>query len=122
MRSFVHTLLNAKMIDCTFRADDSLNELKIPMEIRRNFYLIFKEAINNLVKYSNAKRASIFISHNNRSVSFIIRDDGIGFDKSLRYNGNGLKNMKKRADEIKARLEIESVVGQGTSIELNMKI
>jgi signal transduction histidine kinase len=55
-------------------------------------------------------------------VSFIIRDDGIGFDKSLRYNGNGLKNMKKRAEEIKARLEIESVVGQGTSIELNMKI
>lgn len=122
MRSLTHNILKAKKIDCTFRADESLNELKLPMHIRRNFYLIFKEALNNLVKYSNATRASVLVSHQNKSVTFIIRDDGVGFDSSTEFGGNGLSNMKKRAAEIGALLLIDSGLGNGTSIELNLKL
>ncbi len=118
MRTHSYNLLKAKKIDCTFKADESLNEIKLPMEIRRNFYLIFKEALNNLVKYSGAKRTSILISQDNRAIILIIRDDGIGFDRNLSYNGNGLNNMKRRAQEITAVLNIDSAIGKGTSIEL----
>jgi signal transduction histidine kinase len=122
MRTLSYNLLKAKTIDCTFRADESLNGLKLPMDIRRNFYLIFKEALNNLVKYSNATRASVLVSHENKRVTFIIRDDGVGFDNRAAYNGNGLNNMRRRAKEINAVLNIESSIGKGTSIELSLAV
>ncbi len=122
MRSLSYNLLKAKKIECTFRADESLNELKLPMEIRRNFYLIFKEALNNLVKYSQATRASFILTHDDRAVNIIIRDDGVGFDVSAKHNGNGLNNIRRRANEINARLNIESASGTGTTVELNLTV
>jgi len=121
MRSLSYNLLKAKKIECSFSADENLSGIKLPMEIRRNFFLIFKEALNNLVKYSQAAHASILISREHRSITCIVRDDGVGFDNTLEYAGNGLGNMKKRAEEIDAVLSIESVIGKGTSIELNLK-
>ncbi|HYV92896.1 MAG TPA: two-component regulator propeller domain-containing protein [Chitinophagales bacterium] len=122
MSSLAHNLLSAKKIECSFKSDESLNEITLPMEKRRNFYLIFKEALNNLVKYSNATRASVLVSQGNQNVTFIVRDNGVGFDSSLSYNGNGLINMKRRAQEINASLFIESSPGNGTSIELSLKL
>jgi signal transduction histidine kinase len=121
MRSLSYNLLKAKKIECTFSTDDSLSEIKLPMEIRRNFYLIFKEALNNLVKYSLAAHASILISREHGSITCVVRDDGVGFDSTQEYEGNGLGNMKKRAKEIGAILLIDSTIGKGTNIELNLK-
>jgi len=120
MRSLSYNLLRAKKIDFTFRADENLNDLKLSLEERRNFYLIFKEALNNLVKYSNAKRASVVLSRNSNQISLLIRDDGIGFDTARKYNGNGLINMQKRAKEINAALNIDSGEGIGTNIQLTL--
>jgi len=121
MRSLSYNLLKAKKIECSFSADENLSGIKLAMETRRNFYLIFKEALNNLVKYSQAAHASILISREHGSITCIIRDDGVGFDNTQEYAGNGLGNMKKRAEEIGAVLSIESGIGKGTSIELNLK-
>lgn len=121
MRSHSYNLLKAKKIECSFSADESLSGIKLPMDIRRNFYLIFKEALNNLVKYSQAAHASVLLSREHGSISFVIRDDGVGFDPTQEYSGNGLANMKKRAKEIDADLYIESVIDKGTTIELNLR-
>jgi two-component system sensor histidine kinase UhpB len=93
----------------------------LSMQSRRNFYLIFKEALNNLIKYSKADRASITLTYENQAVMLVVRDNGIGFDPLVKYNGNGLHNIRKRADELHAKLSIESSAGAGTTIELNMK-
>lgn len=121
MRSLTHQLMKAKKIEYTFDADEKLNIQKLPMQMRKNFYLIFKEALNNLVKYSNADRASIFLQQKENSIELFIRDNGIGFDSSNPPRGNGLHNMKNRANEIGAQLDIESESGKGTSVKLNLK-
>jgi two-component sensor histidine kinase len=122
MRSLSYNLLRAKQIDFSFRADEKLNDLKLSLEERRNVYLIFKEALNNLVKYSEAKRASVVLMKDNNNISLVIRDDGIGFETTRKYNGNGLISMRKRAKEINAGLVIESGAGIGTNIELKLRI
>ena len=122
MRSLSYNMMKAKKIEFTFRTDETLNEIKLPMEMRRNFYLIFKEAMNNLVKYSRAQRASVLLTRNNREITCIIHDDGIGFDAMAKFNGNGLNNIRRRAKEIDARLNIESKKGNGTNIELIMNV
>jgi ligand-binding sensor domain-containing protein/signal transduction histidine kinase len=121
MRSLAFNLMRAKNIEFIFRADESLNSIKLSMENRRNLFLIFKEALNNLVKYSNASKVSIQLAQENSFIKLTIRDDGKGFDTSAQTNGNGLNSMKRRADEMKARLQIESVINEGTSVELILK-
>jgi two-component system sensor histidine kinase UhpB len=121
MRSLAYLLLKAKGIEFSFKADENLNDLSLPMTVRKNIFLLFKEATNNLVKYSSATRASFFISFENKNVKMIIRDNGAGFDIENAKMGNGIKNMKRRAAEISAQLLIESAEGKGTNIELSFK-
>ena len=121
MKSLAYNLFRAKNIEFTFHADEILNEKRLSLEQRRNFYLIFKESINNLVKYANATRAAITLTSENGQIRFRIQDNGTGFYTSQENTGNGLKNMKRRADEMKAEFNIESHPGSGTQIELILK-
>lgn len=121
MKSLAYNLFRAKKIEYTFQSDEMLNEKKLSLEERRNFYLIFKEAINNLVKYSSATTVAITLINENEFIKLRIRDNGVGFDTSQENIGNGLKNMKRRADEMKAQFIIESSKGNGTQIELKLK-
>jgi nitrate/nitrite-specific signal transduction histidine kinase len=91
------------------------------MPVRKNVYLLFKEAMNNMEKYSNASQASFHITLENRNVKMVIHDNGLGFDIETAKMGNGIKNMKRRASEIGAQFLIESAEGKGTTIELSFK-
>ncbi len=121
MRSLAFNLFRAKNIEFTFRADESLNKIKFSMETRRNLFLIFKEAINNIIKYADASLVSIQLVNDGSLIKLIIRDNGKGFDTLLPSNGNGLNSIKRRSKEMKAGLQIESEIGAGTSIALIMK-
>jgi two-component system sensor histidine kinase UhpB len=122
MRSFAYELLGAKGIDFEFSADENISKLKLSMEVRKNLYLIFKEATNNIVKYAEASKAMFTIKEENDNLKMIIRDNGKGFDVNKTIEGNGLKNMKKRATEIGAQLLMESHPGSGTMIQLKVAV
>ena len=122
MRNFAFELLGAKQIEFQFTADSEIGHLKLPMQVRKNLYLIFKEATNNLVKYSNATRAQYAITNDGNRISMTIRDNGKGFDLVTAHVGNGLKSMQKRAEEIGGLLAIESRPGQGTFISLQLAL
>src|SRR5687767_15236182 len=113
MRNFAYELLGAKQIDFRFVSDGDTAHLKLPMVARRNLYLIFKEATNNMVKYANASQARFSINGNNGKLVMQIADNGKGFDSANETLGNGLKNMRKRAQEIGAILKIHSLPGSG---------
>ena len=122
MKSFAYELLGAKKIDFEFEAGENVSQLELPMDVRKNLYLIFKEATNNLVKYSGANKASFSISGNKEMLTMLIRDNGKGFDVSKDSEGNGLMNMKKRAKDIGASLLIESEAGTGTTLQLILNL
>ena len=118
MRSFAHHLLKAKKVEYTFEVDEKLNSIALPMQVRKSFYLVFKEAITNLVKYSGASKVSISLMGADQEIVLKIRDNGIGIPNNPETQGNGLMNMKRRAAEINARLNLISANGEGTGIEL----
>ena len=89
--------------------------------MRRNLYLIFKEAVNNIAKYSSASNAHVIIWNRDDSLKMTIRDDGNGFEVKTVKAGNGLINMQHRAEIMKARLNVESIPGKGTIVELEFK-
>ena len=99
---------------------NDIDELRIPMQMRKDYFLIFKEAINNLAKCSDCTHAKISIEKINKNIVTTISDNGKGFDAQIINSGNGLKNMQQRAAAIKAKLHIETALGKGTSITLIM--
>ncbi len=92
------------------------------MEYRQHIFLILKEAVNNLVKYSNAKLAFIEVSYRNSVLRLILQDNGTGFDASKAFTGNGLQSMKNRAALMQAELTITSSGEEGSRVELRLNI
>ncbi|MFT3826111.1 MAG: two-component regulator propeller domain-containing protein [Chitinophagaceae bacterium] len=122
MREFATGVLEAKNIDFTFKVDEQVKDLKLDMEARRDIFLIFKEAVNNLAKYAQCKRAAIEISIQKNTMLMKIEDDGTGFDINTADSGNGLNNMKKRAQSLRASLHIHSQTGKGTTVLLKVPL
>ena len=122
MRNFAFELLGARKIDFEFIADENVSHIQLPMEARKNLYLIFKEASNNMVKYSDANKAYFQIKEEPGFVTMLIRDNGKGFNPHQDSGGNGIKSMKKRAEEIGAWFNIASAPGKGTEIQLKIAV
>jgi len=120
MREYASTLLEAKHIDYTFNFPDDAMECKLSMEVKKNMYLIFKEAINNLSKYSNCTKAFLSLTFNEKNIYLKIEDNGRGFKEDEIVHRGGLRNMHHRAEEIRGILKIESTINEGTKIELTM--
>lgn len=101
--------------------DENAKSLKIGMKQRKNLYMIYKESINNIIKYANCKNVWIDLVVNEHLVKLIISDDGQGFDPKT-ATGNGLIYMKKRAEELEAMFNVDSIIGKGTSVTLEFRL
>jgi ligand-binding sensor domain-containing protein/anti-sigma regulatory factor (Ser/Thr protein kinase) len=129
MDSFAKPLLKARDIRCDFQYPNSLLNLNLGMEKRKNFYLIFKEAVNNALKYSSCKQLTVKVKSSHHHLELEVSDDGIGFDKeqvkanlSQSLSGNGFQNMQRRAKEMKGECQVTSSKGNGTTIYLRFPI
>lgn len=81
-----------------------------------NIFRIIQEATNNAVKYSDGTEIKIHISKTNGQIYFEISDNGNGFAEHEVEPGNGLLNMRKRAEELGSALSLNSEIGKGTTI------
>ncbi len=98
------------------------SEIKLEMDQRRNLIRIIKEAMHNALKYAQCHNVIFKISVVERQILLSLIDDGIGFSADNNSTGIGLKNMRQRADKIKAALQINSQPNKGTRIELSVTV
>lgn len=125
MKETAGAILEPKQIDYRFDLAPSVADVHLSMEARREIFLIFKEAINNTVKYAAATLVIFTFSRKGSSLLLTIEDNGVGFSigtPGSAVRGNGLKNMQKRAAMLKGQLSINSRAGKGTSLTLTMPI
>ena len=91
MRDTANMMLNS--IDSTFEATGDVFPKETDINFRRNFYLIFKESLQNIIKHSEAKKVWIQIFADQNCIRLLMKDNGTGFDASVDSRGQGLKNM-----------------------------
>lgn len=120
MKRYAADMFDGKNIKGDFDFPGPGTALSITITQRRDLYLIFKEAVNNLVKYSGAANAEIKITVDNKKINMVVKDDGKGFDKSLEKTGNGLSNMEQRAVSAGGRLSVTTSHGKGTTVVLEI--
>jgi len=120
MREFGLRVCDAKNIRFKIIVSQSFKASKLTLEQRRNLYLIFKESLNNAVKYAEASQIDLHLNLKSRFLKMELSDNGKGFDLDKIKRGNGLNNLEKRAKEIGGQIDIKSDPGKGTCINLMM--
>lgn len=86
---------------------------------KRDLFLILKEALNNAIKYAQAKTIRIELLTDERTYRLLVEDDGVGFDAAtVRAGGNGVTNMRSRSTALDARHNIRSSPGQGCTVSV----
>lgn len=121
MKRYGADMAEGKNIRCVFDMPEDA-DIHLPMDKRSDFYLLYKEAINNLVKHSEAKNALIKITASTSQLNLLIQDDGKGFEPIGRKEGNGLSNMRQRAKQLSGKLVIDSAPGKGTNLHFSMPV
>jgi signal transduction histidine kinase/ligand-binding sensor domain-containing protein len=130
MRNLASEMTELADIGLKFHASGLEAESDLPLgaDLRRDIYLIFKETINNLVKHSGGERVEVEFRVDGGEFVFIVKDDGTGFDVSANGNGaarrggNGLINMRRRAENLGGEYKIESAAGGGTTATLRVPL
>ncbi len=119
---YAREIATTKKIQILTHKSNQLEFVKLPMEHRKNIYLLCKEAVNNAVKYSEARHIMIGAAVESGYFRLAVVDNGIGFDIDKKTQGSGMNNMKNRAAEMGATLKIFTEHNVGTRIILKCKI
>lgn len=122
MKGFATEILGAKDMEVVFEIDPNFTKLNLSMDQRKDIYLIFKEAINNIAKHAKATEAQIHLKKVPTGLQLCITDNGVGFESHTNTEGNGLRIFKERAQQAGFELDIDSQTGQGTQITVLLPV
>jgi signal transduction histidine kinase len=102
--------------------DESLNQVKLPMEYSRNVPMIFKELLNNILKHAHASHVTLTLADvQKNSIHLVLKDNGCGFEMSAAHKGQGINNVLTRIKRVGGEMQIKSCKGQGTTVDMNIK-
>jgi signal transduction histidine kinase/ligand-binding sensor domain-containing protein len=120
-RRYVSDLMESKGIAYNLQIDEQIPG-KLDMQLRQNLWLIFKEMVTNTARHSNATEVVVILNYRSGRFHMHVSDNGRGFDPEAATDGNGLKNIRQRAEQTGARLDLQAVPGEGTCWELVLKL
>ncbi len=116
MRHFVSDLCTARHIDVRFRTPSADRDIGVGANVRREVFLLFKEAVNNMVRHSGCSEADIDFSAEPHQLLLRVSDNGRGFDPGGVNAGHGIRSMHERTEALGGRLDVLSQPGHGTTL------
>ncbi len=121
MRRLANDLLPAHGMELRFNASDP-PKVHLHADVRREVFLIFKEALHNALRHGNATSVEVDVSVSPRELRLVVQDEGRGFDTSAAPDGHGLRSMRRRTQSLGGSLELTSSPGSGTRLELKVPL
>ncbi|HWE48216.1 MAG TPA: two-component regulator propeller domain-containing protein [Bryobacteraceae bacterium] len=98
-------------------------DAELDADARRHLFLVFKEALNNVVKHSGASEVKLHFDATAAEMTVAIVDNGHGFDVDrVDSGGNGLRSMRDRVASAGGRCEIDSAPGTGTGVHIHVSL
>lgn len=122
MRQLADEALATQGVEVRFAAPDSDGDLRLGHELRRQLWLVFKEAVNNAARHAACRHVAIEVAVDRSHIALTVSDDGRGFDPTVEGDGNGLANMRKRATAMGARLDVRTAPGEGTTVSVDVEL
>jgi signal transduction histidine kinase len=120
---YVQRVLSLRNIQCRLEAVDVLPRIPISASVRRDIFLVVKEALNNVIKHSGATEVRFALRAEGQKLLVVIEDNGKGFAlEEQTGSGNGLLNMESRTAHLGGKYLLQSQRGRGTSIRLEVPL
>ncbi len=120
MKNFAQEMFSAKGIDYTLEIKPEVEKFQLSLEARKNLLLIFKEAVNNIIRHADCRTAMVNMAIENGSLQLKVIDDGKGILDEQTRSGHGLANMQIRAKSMGGELSVQTIKGTGTSVLLQV--
>ena len=122
VRILLDQLTNHRPVPASFRLEGAARAL--PPKVEDNLLRITQEALNNAFQHAKAKNIEIRLTFGAEEVTLCVQDDGTGFDPGAASNqvGFGLTSMRERTERIGGRIAIESGLGQGTKVLVQVPV
>jgi two-component system sensor histidine kinase UhpB len=101
---------------------------RFPVDIETTCIRVAQEALTNIVRYARARCVSIVLQRRDDQLYLSVRDDGIGFDvasareRAARGQSIGLVGMQERVGLLGGQMQIDSIAGQGTTVEVYLPL
>ena len=121
MRRFASDVLSPRDIRLVFQPPAEEQDLPMGADLRRQIFLIFKEAVHNVLRHSGATEVTVDFRVEHGWLTLRVADNGGGFDFARDHDGHGLRSMRERAREIAGEIGIHSGPG-GTTITLRVPL
>lgn len=109
-------------VRCWFTAPRELPDCVVPAEVRHGVFLACKEALHNVNKHAQATEVRVQVTAIDSTLRISITDNGRGFDTRATARGNGLRNLRKRFEELGGSFELNSQPGHGTQIQMVIQL
>jgi signal transduction histidine kinase/ligand-binding sensor domain-containing protein len=122
MKDSGNAVCQARQVNFRFDASSLQGGLFVPLDTRHHLLLIFKECLNNAMKYAECREVAVLMENKDHFLHFTCTDDGRGFNPEDISGGNGLANMKKRAKDCGGNFEIQTSPGEGTCIKVSFRL
>jgi signal transduction histidine kinase len=123
LKEFADELFDRTAVD--FRMSGltpELEQIKLAAETKRHLTLLFKEGMTNILKHAECRHATLQVEAAGERVQITLVDDGKGCNGELNGNGQGLKNMRARAEKLQGIFQVDSRPGEGTKILLMIRL
>lgn len=120
-RRYASDLLESSDIKYNLNITQTI-EGALPMNVRQHLWMIFKEMLTNTVRHSQASQVDVILDVEEGFLKLVVQDNGKGFDVATELMGNGVSNIKKRANEIRAKIDLNSEPGMGARWRLELKL
>ncbi len=123
IHEYAEEFFDDTVIKCHVKISSHITERNISANIKRNIFLVIKEALNNIYRHSSATKVEMELAYADKQIVIKIVDNGKGFDGLKQHTqGNGLKNMRKRIKDILGTLLIESNPDKGCVLVIHCPI
>lgn len=122
-RMYTQRVLEGTGLEADLHFAHSGPDAPIDPATKRNIFLVLKEAMNNALKYAQASRISVHLNTSTHGFHLMVADNGSGFDpEKVGRDGNGLRNMRARAERLGATLTIAELVPHGAQLDLRLNL
>jgi signal transduction histidine kinase len=105
-----------------FTVEGTFSDERAPLDLHRDVLLFFREALHNVARHSRAALVKITLARTTLGFYLSVSDNGQGFDTEAPVAGRGMHNMRERAARLSAVLSVQSRVGEGTLIALEVPL
>jgi signal transduction histidine kinase len=118
LRRYVDVLTADGALDVELDVDP---QVRLAPDEQIEVFRIVQEGLGNARRHADAHRVEVSIAQRNGRRVVAVHDDGVGFDAESASSGQGLENMKLRAEAIDGRMSLRSTPGRGTAIEVVLR-